>query len=100
MIGSESFHGEIEMDASIRERLTQLKDTCQRSSNSEVPEWLRELIVENTTKLLDADASNRKVADKLAGGLRAIMDGSSPGDDDSIVRRMVTLIDDADSAKR
>jgi hypothetical protein len=88
------------MDASIRERLTQLKDACQRSSNSEVPEWLRELIVENTTKLLDGDASNRKVADKLAGGLRAIMDGSSPGDDDPIVRRMVTLIDDADSARR
>jgi hypothetical protein len=100
MIGLESFLGEIEMDASIRERLTELKDECQRSSYSEVPEWLRELIVENISRLLDDDASNRKVADKLAGGLRAIMDGSSPGDDDPIVRQMVTLIDDAYSATR
>ena len=99
MTGSKLFHGEIEMDAAIRQALTELKDIAKRSSSSEVPQWLQELVVDNVAELLDEDASNHKVANELVGGLRAIMDGASPSDDDPIVSRMVSVIDAAESVR-
>ncbi|EAQ79178.1 hypothetical protein DSM3645_26184 [Blastopirellula marina DSM 3645] len=81
------------MDRAIYDALKRLKVAANGSDDSEVPEWLRERVTENVSKLIEENASNRKVAEKLTGGLRAIMDASSPSDDDPLICQMISIIE-------
>lgn len=81
------------MDKAIYEALNNLKNSAQNSSDSDIPVWLRELVVENVTKMIKEGASNQIVGDTLAGGLRAIIDASSPNEDDPIINQIVSIID-------
>jgi hypothetical protein len=85
------------MDTSIRSKLLQLKEVAQSESCSQIPGWLKAAIIENVDKLLVSNASNRRVAENLVGGLRAILDGASPDDDDPILTRMTEIINEAES---
>lgn len=87
------------MDSSIRSQLVELKTLAQTSLDSELPKWISELLVSNVRELLDTDASNSKVANDLAGGLRAISDVLS-ADENPIVRRMVSIVDEAELAAK
>ena len=78
----------------------QLVDVAESTEESDVPPWLRELVVENVSKLVRSNATEHKVANELIGGLRAILDASSPSDDDPIVSRMVSLIEKINSGTK
>ena len=86
------------MNAATRQKLTQLKKVAATPCSTEVPTWIRELLIANVTELLEKDASNHAVVNQLIGGLRAITDASVLSDDDPIVSRIVATIDVAESS--
>jgi len=83
------------MEADIRIKLIQLMTITLGPSGDEISDWLQEKIAENITKLLNDNSSNRKVADKLVGGLRAISDVLSI-DDNPIVIQMISIINEVE----
>ncbi len=87
------------MNTSICKKLTELKRITQDTSETDVPTWIREMIVSNVMELLDADTTNHKVANELVGGLRAISDASPAGDDDPIVSQILAIVNEIESGK-
>jgi len=81
------------METAIRQQLQTLKTISKGPSTSEVAEYLRLLILENVEELLRENASNHKVSNVLRGGLRAVLDASSPSDEDPIMSLMLAIID-------
>ena len=80
------------MNIMIREALYRLQSTVNAAQDSEIPVWLRKKIVENVTQLVEDNASDHKVANKLSAGVRAIMDASSPTDDDPVISQILSII--------
>ena len=63
-------------------------------TETKIPSWLLETLVENVTALLNNDASPSKVMNKLIGGLRALGDVPSVPEDDPILIEILSIVDD------
>ncbi len=84
------------MNECTREKLTELKRLAVAKSETEVPVWLLETLIENVTKLLSEDATQSHVVDKMIGGLRALADAPSVPDDDPVMAQIVSIVDDSE----
>lgn len=81
------------MTPELREQLMRLKTLAQSSQESELSSWLRELLVQNISKLLEENAPELRVKECLRGGIRAIYDAEIPPTDDPVLILMGAILD-------
>ena len=81
------------MTPELREQLMRLKTLAQSSRESELSSLLRELLVQNISRLLEENASELRVKESLRGGARAIYDAENPPADDPVLILMGAILD-------
>ena len=85
------------MDNQTRHQLHQLKTIVSTPGESQIPQWIREKLVEIVTHLLETDAPLTKIKNELIGACKAIGDQAylEIDDHDPALTMMISIIDSA-----